>query len=406
MTNFKLQPTFRILAEPISAIGVRIREGALQCAENRQCPSIVETFNPGSIAAFQEGTCLGICGLFSKQLLEAAVLYARSFPVINVSNRFGAISGLGNFLSNDTAVGKLAAEHLLERGYKHFLIIAEANRKFAEERVEGFQNKLATAAFSCDLIIRDFQTDQRSQPLPAFTRKIEEELRPVFQRMPMDVAIFATNDWLAMLMQRVLMQNYPERVHTTAVLGVDDQQHAHWYLGPLAGLSSVRPAFHAIGAAAMEWLIEHPGDCDAILSEETRRFAPEKVVGRASTAGGACADPITARMLRWAWQAMQDGNKVQVSDLAVQFKTSRRSLDRRFMLHLGMGAGDYLRVQRLDMAVHLLRNTNLTIAEISQQCGYSKQDTLSTVFRKAYGQTPMEFRRQGKVHSASAPTGH
>ncbi len=380
----------------LNAIGSRATEGALQRAQEKRCPWMVEVAGPGAARALELGDCLGILGLFSKAVAESEALRKTSYPVINVSNRWGPLAGMGNFLSDDVAIGREAAGHLMERGYKHFLIVGETKKQFVKERIEGFRFRLGDLASSCEEFARDFLTALHAQTMPSFIHQTEEALRPIFQRMPMDVAVFATNDWLAGLVQRVILEHYPERAHTTAVLGVDDEQHTSWYLGPLAGLSSVRPAFHGMGAAAMEWMMEHPGDRDAILREETRRFPPERVVMRASTAGGACPDPLTGRMIRWAWQAMQEGNKVQVSDLASHFQMSRRTLDRKFSQHLGMGAGDYLRTQRLDMAVHLLRSTDLTMAEVSQRCGYSKQDTLSTIFRREFDQTPMEFRRESR----------
>ena len=57
-------------------------------------------------------------------------------------------------------------------------------------------------------------------------------------------------------------------------------------------------------------------------------------------------------------------------------------------------ARDYLLQQRLDLAAHLLKTTDQSIAEISHHCGYSKQDTLSTRFRKIYGLTPKAYRAE------------
>lgn len=390
------EKVFRIATDHTNAIGLRTTEGALRCAEEKRCPHMVETMGREPVESFLLESCLGLCGLFQKLVAESKTLREVPFPVINLSNRWGPLPGLGNFLSDDVAIGREAAAHLMARGYKHFMLLGELKKTFVEERIAGFRERLGPLAAACKVVRKDFFTPLHAQSMPSFIHQTEEELRPHFERLPLDVAIFATNDWIAVLVQRVLMAHFPERVHTTAVLGVDDEQHTWWYLGPLASLSSVRPAFHAMGAAAMAWLIDHPGDRDAVLQEATRRFAPERVVVRASTAGGACADPMTAGMIRWAWQAMRRGERVQVSNLATQFRLSRRTLDRKFSQHLGMGAGDYLRSQRLDMAVHLLRNTNLTIAEISQHCGYTKQDTLSTSFRRTFHQTPMEFRREAR----------
>lgn len=387
------ESVFRIALDRMSAIGSRVTEGALRHAEAAPCHRMVETMLqakdiPGSL----EG-CLGMCGIFGGDDAVLDALRKAPFPSINFSNRRGPLEGLGNFLSDDRAIGRMAAEHLLQRGYRHFILVGETAMMYSEDRLAGFRARVAREPGThCEELVHDFPAESRKRQMPAFILYCEEYLSPYFQRAPMDAAVFACNDWVAGLVQRVIMAHYGERLHTTAVLGVDDEQHTWWYLGPLAGLSSVRPAFHRMGKEVMAWLMAHEGDKAAILAEPLRRFAPEGVVERASTAGGACPDPMTARMIRWAWQQRQEGRKVTVTSLADQFRLSRRSLDRKFAEHLGIPAGDYLLRQRLDMAAHLLRTTNLSIADISFQCGYTKQDTLSTRFRKVYGITPKAYR--------------
>lgn len=391
------EQVFRIALDQLSAIGSRVTEGALRHAEEAPCHRIVETaFQPKDISASFDG-CLGMCGIFpGEAVLEK--LRTAPFPTLNFSNRQGPIQGLGNFLSDDREIGRVAAEHLLHRGYRHFILVGETGMIYSEERMDAFRARVAREPGTrCEALTHNFPAEARKRSMPAFILYCEKLLSPFFQRVPMDAAVFASNDWVAGLVQRVIMAHYGERMHTTAVLGVDDEQHRWWYLGPLAGLSSVRPAFHLIGKEVMAWLMAHEGDREAMLAEPVRRFKPEGVVERASTAGGACPDPMTGRMIRWAWQARQEGRKVTVTTLASQFRLSRRTLDRKFSDFLGVSAGEYLLRQRLDMAAHLLRTTDLSIADISFQCGYTKQDTLSTRFRKVYGITPKAYRLENSL---------
>ncbi|MCH8511619.1 MAG: helix-turn-helix domain-containing protein [Kiritimatiellae bacterium] len=388
------EEVFRIALDRLSAIGARVTEGALLHAEAAPCRRMVETAVGSDKASIFSKGCLGLCGIFGRdEVLDA--LRTAHFPTLNLSNNRGSVEGLGNFISDDREVGRMAAEHLLKRGYRFFLLVGETKKVYSEDRIDAFRDRVAQEPGTrCAQLIHDFQSEFGSMSMPAFVLHCEELLSPLFEDAPMDAAVFATNDWLAGLMQRVIMAHYTERMYTTAVLGVDDEQHTWWYLGPLAGLSSVRPAFHQMGKEAMAWLMAHEGDREAMLEEPTRRFAPEGVIERASTAGGPCPDPMTARMIRWAWQASQSGQKVTVTELASQFRLSRRTLDRKFSEHLGTSAGDYLLRQRLDMAAHLLRTTDMSIAEISFQCGYTKQDTLSTRFRAVYGMTPKAYRKE------------
>ena len=391
------EQVFRIALDRMSAIGSRVTEGALRHAEEAPCHRMVETVVQAEyITPFVKG-CLGMCGIFGgEEVLET--LRNAPFPTINFSNRRGPLPELGNFLSDDRAIGRMAAEHLLQRGYRHFLVVGETSMVYSEDRLSSFRARVAREpGTSCVEMVHNFHAELPTMPMPTFIHHCEEILSPFFQRAPMDAAVFASNDWVAGLVQRVIMAHYAERMHTTGVLGVDDEQHTWWYLGPLAGLSSVRPAFHRMGKEAMGWLMAHERDREAMLAEPVRRFKPERVVERASTAGGACPDPMTGRMIRWAWQQRQEGRKVTVTSLAAQFHLSRRTLDRKFAEHLGIPAGDYLLRQRLDMAAHLLRTTDLSIADISFQCGYTKQDTLSTRFRKEFGMTPKAYRMENSM---------
>jgi AraC-like DNA-binding protein len=48
---------------------------------------------------------------------------------------------------------------------------------------------------------------------------------------------------------------------------------------------------------------------------------------------------------------------------------------------------------RITIASRLLRETNLSVAAIAQQCGYSDQSAFTRAFRQASGVTPLEYRR-------------
>lgn len=58
----------------------------------------------------------------------------------------------------------------------------------------------------------------------------------------------------------------------------------------------------------------------------------------------------------------------------------------------GMTLVTYLNHVRLAFAARLLRETNRTIAEIANSAGYSDQSYFDKRFKRAFGQTPKEFR--------------
>jgi AraC-like DNA-binding protein len=89
----------------------------------------------------------------------------------------------------------------------------------------------------------------------------------------------------------------------------------------------------------------------------------------------------------------RDERPATVQALARRVGLSRDQLDRRIRRLVGLSAGQFLLKRRLDRAVWLLRSTEMPIAEVALECGYSEQSAFSRQFRKAVGVAPARYRR-------------
>ena len=58
-----------------------------------------------------------------------------------------------------------------------------------------------------------------------------------------------------------------------------------------------------------------------------------------------------------------------------------------------MTLGQYIQYCRLEYAKKLLKNTEDTIAQISEQCGISDFNYFSRLFKRQYGVSPREYRK-------------
>ncbi len=54
---------------------------------------------------------------------------------------------------------------------------------------------------------------------------------------------------------------------------------------------------------------------------------------------------------------------------------------------------EYLQTRRLDFAVNLLKNTEMSISEIIKTCGYSNESYFRRIFKEQYNTTPLKYRR-------------
>ena len=90
---------------------------------------------------------------------------------------------------------------------------------------------------------------------------------------------------------------------------------------------------------------------------------------------------------------------IGVEDVAEEIHRSSSYLMRRFKAELGMSVGDYITKCKLDEACDLLIYGERSLAEISAYLGYSSQSYFQNVFKKQFGMTPMQYRKQARKQS-------
>lgn len=92
------------------------------------------------------------------------------------------------------------------------------------------------------------------------------------------------------------------------------------------------------------------------------------------------------------WMHSQYHTQIRLQDMAAKFDISVRSLNRRFRQATGKTPMQYLQQVRLDNAKELLRASNLSIAEVAFNSGYTDCSYFSAQFRKAISLSPRAYR--------------
>ena len=81
---------------------------------------------------------------------------------------------------------------------------------------------------------------------------------------------------------------------------------------------------------------------------------------------------------------------LDVKFLTAQMAMSRTSLYNKIKELTGMGANDYINRRRIDKAIILLTQSDMSITEISEQVGFTYQRYFSTLFKEMKGMTPLK----------------
>ncbi len=87
-------------------------------------------------------------------------------------------------------------------------------------------------------------------------------------------------------------------------------------------------------------------------------------------------------------------NSFSINLLSKSIGLSKSALYKRFHKYLGCTVSEYINRRRIEFAVNLLKNSNLSIEEISQRAGFSSISYFSRTFKKVKGTSPNKFRRK------------
>ncbi len=82
-----------------------------------------------------------------------------------------------------------------------------------------------------------------------------------------------------------------------------------------------------------------------------------------------------------------------LSDLSAGIGYDYSYLSKFFSEKIGTSFTEYVGSLRLDRAQYLLKNTSMSVLEISESCGYGSLRSFNRNFRRSTGKTPREYRR-------------
>jgi LacI family transcriptional regulator len=305
-------------------------------------------------------------------------------PVVNISSAL-AESPVPRSMVDNHAVGVTAADHLMERGFQSYAFYGMRDIEYAKQRLEGFNEPLASAEFRSLELMLPATFHLRGQ----VWMKQQQQLTKWLAELPTPIGVFAASDLRARQVLIACTQiglKVPEQV---AVLGVDDQQIICEHIRPTLSSVARNNIMEGYSAAAlldrlMRRKLVPPGD---------QLVPPLQVVARESTATFAVSDGRLRKVLSYFHEHIED--PVTVEELCRQIDVSRRWLEYTFQNLLKETPYQYMRRTRLDLAKRLLTEEPAAkIYGIAERVGFSSAKQLTKVFHREFGISPREYRRK------------
>ncbi len=285
--------------------------------------------------------------------------------------------------TDDRSIARLAAEHLLDRGFKHFGYCGDPRFNWSTWREKHFEEFLQCANHEC----HHYRSAISSlAPLEQQVSDIARWLR----RLPKPVAVFACYDIRG---QQVLdaCRNaglaVPDEV---AVIGVDNDTLLCELSSP--PLSSVIPNTQRTGYEAAALL--HQMMSGKKVAPDAHLIGPLGVATRQSTDVLAIDDRHIARAVRYIREHAFE--PLHIEEVLKVVPLSRRIFESRFKKLLGHTPHEEITRVRMNRVKELLAETELSLAEIAERTGFEHVEYLSAAFKKKVGRPPNQYRAESR----------
>lgn len=318
---------------------------------------------------------------FPRDILEPII--DSRIPCVNMTTPAHSLN-MPCVIGDHLQIGRLAAEHFMERGYRHFSYYGMQGRSSSAMRYRGFRDTLEKEGFVCtDLTdTGGAGTDETASLLPWE----DERLKALLMDMELPSAILGYNDAQAVVLLivcRHLGFRVPDDI---AILGVDDDPI--FCQSSEVALSSVKHDLFHVGYQAAAYL-------NRIIDGEAPSTRPVLVrplgiAVRQSTDHLAVHHPELRKALMYIQTHYNE--QIGVSQVAASTRLSRRALQHVFRKDHRISVTGYIKTVRLARAKDLLIQTDKPIATIAAECGFRGVEYFHRVFKNSEGCTPRQFR--------------
>jgi LacI family transcriptional regulator len=305
---------------------------------------------------------------------------ARQIPAVNIIQCAPPLI-LPAVCADNEAAGRLAAEHLLGLGLRHFGYIEMPRNPDDAFRRDGFRRTIESAGGNC--AVTHFGELWR----PTISKKLGSTMAQWIQSIGSPCGILAFCDPLGLWFLRALRQIGIRVPDDVALVGIDDNDVLCEYCNPPLSSVNLNNQVIAYEAAAM---------LDRLMRSRRRSppaqtlIPPIGVIERGSSQMLAVEEDV-ARVLRLMMANL--GRRLSVREMAEHVQISDRALEKKFQRCLGRTPSEEMARLRAERGKRLLVNTEKSIVQIAHEAGYANTGHFCNSFKRSTQMTPGQYRR-------------
>lgn len=315
-------------------------------------------------------------------------------PIVDISD--APMRGAVTVRADNKVIGRMAAEHFLERGFRDMAFFLPTETLGGRERCDAFRAEATRGGARFHLLDwsahdKNYQQKARSTMITWLARELA--------KLPKPIAIFAKHDEAGIaVLQACQWANIPVP-EQAAVLGVDnDAMQCEFTSVPLSSIDNNQEMEGYEAARQLDRLMKGlPAPKKTVLVQ------PIGVVTRLSSDILAVKHPHVASALLHIWQNYT--KPINVKTVVATVPISYRWLHKAFLENIGRTIAEEITLKRLEKAKQLLADTDMNLKEIAEACGFPGSIRVVRVFRRELGTTPMEWRRRNRRNASGGLSG-
>ncbi len=324
-------------------------------------------------------------GIIAKLNLAAEARFAASLdiPMVNVSGTLRN-SPVVRVTVDNQKIGQLAAEHLLDAGFRNMAFYGVRRAGYSHLREIGFRRRLDESNASCAVLRA--ATTFRTRGNRWFDQ--HQDLIHWIGELEKPLGLFVVSDYRARLVIDACQQhglNVPEDV---ALVSVDNERTICEHCEPK--LTSVDRNARVVGYRSAEVL---DGLIRGQQPEKREILIPPKgLIARASSDTLAIDDPRLREVVAYIQSHLK--GELKIDDILARTGMSRRWLEYAFREHLGESPHQYIGRKRVLAAKELLQEEpDLKLHEIAAMTGFARPKQLTLAFQRYEGVSPRAYRQ-------------
>ena len=303
-------------------------------------------------------------------------------PVIVSNYATPQFDGLSNFWSDNVEIGRMAADHLLERGFRNLAFCGYDHLFWSNQRWDGFRRRVEEGGYR----VHRYEPSRTRKQL--LWKQEQQHVTKWLQSLPKPVGLMACVDERSQQVAEACKAaaiTVPDQV---AIVGVDNDETICTLVN--IRLSSVAIDAEKAGyeaAALLHTMMRRGG-----TSQQRIEIKPTHVVTRTSTDVVAVDDPHVATAVKYIRDNCRQ--ELYVRDIARAAGVSRRCLETRFRATLARSINHQVRYSRIQMIMNMLIETTMTISEIAFSMGFPDAAHIARYFKSETNLSLAEFRRR------------